>query len=129
MTREQPGRGRIRAARMDDYKEHLRRLAVHDDALLEVIAGERSSFVTSVIDQRTEALLRIAAMIVADAAPSSFQYAVTHARAAGASSDEIVATLDAVAPVAGAARVVRCVPKVALALGYDVEEALELLDS
>ena len=113
-----------RAARMDDYKEHLRRLAVHDDALLEVIAGERSSFVTSVIDQRTEALLRIAAMIVADAAPSSFQHAVTHARAAGATSDEIVATLDAVAPVTGAARVVRCVPKVALALGYDVEEAL-----
>jgi 4-carboxymuconolactone decarboxylase len=109
---------------MDDYKEHLRRLAVHDDALLEVIAGERSSFVASVIDQRTEALLRIAAMIVADAAPSSFQHAVTRAHAAGATSDEIVATLDAVAPVTGAARVVRCVPKVALALGYDVEEAL-----
>ena len=109
---------------MDDYKEHLRRLAVHDDALLEVIAGERSPFVASVIDQRTEALLRVAAMIVADAAPSSFQHAVTHARAAGATSDEIVATLDAVAPVTGAARVVRCVPKVALALGYDVEEAL-----
>jgi hypothetical protein len=30
--------------------------------------------------------------------------------------------------VTGAARVVQCVPKVALALGYDVEEALELLD-
>lgn len=128
MTREQPARGRIRAAKMDDYKEHLRRLAVHDDALLEVIAGERSSFVTSVIDQRTEALLRIAAAIAVDAAPSSFQHAVAHALAAGATSDEIVATLDAVTPVTGAARVVQCVPKVALALGYDVEEALELLD-
>ena len=128
MTREQPARGRIRAAEMDDYKEHLRRLAVHDDALLEMIAAAGSSFVTSVMDQRTEALLRIAAAIAVDAAPSSFQHAVAHALAAGATSDEIVATLDAVTPVTGAARVVQCVPKVALALGYDVEEALELLD-
>ena len=128
MTREQPARGRIRAAKMDDYKEHLRRLAVHDDALLEMIAAAGSSFVTSVMDQRTEALLRIAAAIAVDAAPSSFQHAVAHALAAGATSNEIVATLDAVTPVTGAARVVQCVPKVALALGYDVEEALELLD-
>jgi hypothetical protein len=33
-----------------------------------------------------------------------------------------------VTPVTGAARIVQCAPKVALALGYDVEEALELLD-
>ena len=72
--------------------------------------------------------MRVAATIAVDAAPSSFQHAVTHALAAGATSDEIVATLEAVTPVTGAARVVQCVPKVALALGYDVEEALELLD-
>jgi hypothetical protein len=34
-----------------------------------------------------------------------------------------------VTPVTGAARVVQCTPKVALALGYDVEEALEGFDS
>jgi 4-carboxymuconolactone decarboxylase len=113
---------------MHDYKEHLRRLAVHDDALLDRIVVESSSFVTSVIDQRTQALLRIAATIALDAAPSSFQHAVTHALAAGATSNEIVATLEAVTPVTGAARVVECAPKVALALGYNVEEALELLD-
>ena len=31
-------------------------------------------------------------------------------------------------PVTGAARVVQCAPKVALALGYDVDAALERLD-
>ncbi len=113
---------------MHDYKEHLRRLAVHDDELLDSIGVGSSSFVTSVIDQRTNALLRIAATIALDAAPSSFQHAVTHALAAGATGNEIVATLEAVTPVTGAARVVECAPKVALALGYDVEEALELLD-
>lgn len=110
---------------MHDYKEHLRRLAVHDDSLLDSAVVEGATFASSVIDQRTRALLRVAATIAVDAAPSSFQHVVAHALAAGATSDEIVATLDAVMPVTGATRVVVCAPKVALALGYDVEEALE----
>jgi 4-carboxymuconolactone decarboxylase len=110
---------------MADYNEHLRRLAMHDDVLLETIAVCGSSFPTSVIDERTEALLRLAAAIAVDAASSSFQHAVSHALAAGATRDEIVASLEAVTPVTGAARVVHCAPKVALALGYDAEEALE----
>ena len=113
---------------MDEYKEHLRRLAVHDDALLEAIAVDGSSFATSVIDERTAALVRVAATVAVDAAPSSFQHAVALALAAGATSDEIVASLEAVTPVTGAARVVQCAPKVALALGYDVDAALERLD-
>ena len=112
---------------MDDYKERLRRLAVHDDALLERIVVEGRSG-TSVIDERTEALMRLAATIAVDASPSSFQHAVAHALAAGATRDEIVASLEAVTPVTGAARVVQCAPKVGLALGYDVESALERAD-
>ncbi len=77
---------------------------------------------------KTAALVRVAAMIAVDAAPSSFQHAVSLALAAGATSNEIVATLEAVTPVTGTARVVLCAPKLALALGYDVEEALEELD-
>ena len=50
------------------------------------------------------------------------------ALAAGASNDEIVASLEAVTPVTGAARVVQCTPKIALALGYDVDAALERRD-
>jgi len=78
--RRQSARSGIGAVSIDEYKEHLRRLAVHDEALL------------------------------------------------GASSDEIVASLEAVTPVTGAARVVQCAPKVALRLGYDVDAALERLD-
>ena len=91
---------------MDEYKQHLRRLQ-------------------RVIDERTAALVRVAATIAVDAAPSSFQHAVALALASGASSDEIVASVEAVTPVTGTARVVQCAPKVALALGYDVEAALE----
>ena len=113
---------------MDEYKQHLRRLAVHDEALLQEIAVGGSSC-ASVIDERTAALVRVAATIAVDAAPSSFQHAVAFALAAGVTSDEIVACLEAVAPVTGAARVVGCAPKVALALGYDVDAALERYDA
>ena len=113
---------------MDDHEEHLRRLAVHDDALLELVVVKGSSFAPSVIDEKTEALVRVAATVAVDAALPSFQQAVSHALAAGATTNEIVASLEAVAPVTGAARVVQCAPKVALALGYDVEAGLERLD-
>ena len=110
---------------MDEYKHHLRRLAVYDEALLEAIAVDGSAFATAVLDERTAALVRVAATIAVDAAPSSFQHAVALALASGATSDEIVASLEAVTPVTGTARVVQCAPKVALALGYDVDAALE----
>ena len=110
---------------MDEYKEHLRRLAVHDEAMLEAVAVNGS---TSVLDERTAALVRVGATVAVDAALSSFQHAVTLALAAGATSDEIVACLEAVTSVTGAARVVQCAPKVGLALGYDVEAALERLE-
>jgi 4-carboxymuconolactone decarboxylase len=113
---------------MDEYKRHLRRLAVHDDALLEAIAGDSGAYAPAGIDGKTAGLVRLAATIAVDAAPSSFQHAVALAVAAGATAGEIVACLEAVAPVTGAPRVVQCAPKVALALGYDVDAALERLD-
>ena len=113
---------------MDDYKEHLRRLAIHDDRLVRVIAAGNSGFAAPVLDERAAALVRLAASIAADAAASSLEHDVTVALAAGASRDEIVATLEAVTPVIGAARVVASAPTVGLALGYDVEAALEQLD-
>jgi hypothetical protein len=48
---------------MADYNEHLRRLAMHDDALLGTIVVQGSSSPPLVVDERTEALLCIAAAI------------------------------------------------------------------
>jgi len=69
---------------MDEYKEHLRRLAVHDDDLLEAIAVEGGSNAASVIDERTAALVRVGATVAVDGAVASFQHAVALAVAAGA---------------------------------------------
>ena len=68
--------GEICATPMDEYKEHLRRLAVHDAAFLEAIAVEGSSYDASVIDKRTAALMRVAATVAIDAALASFQHTV-----------------------------------------------------
>ena len=96
---------------MDAHEKQLRRLAVHDDALVEEISVDGGSYAASVVDERTAALLRVAAAVAVDAAPSTFQHAVAHALAAGATSADIVASLEAVTPVTGSARVVGCVPK------------------
>ena len=128
MTRVDAAPAWIWAAAMDQYKEHLRRLAMHDEALVELILSEENTLTESALDERTAALVRVAATIAVDAAPSSFQHAVALALAAGVTSNQIVATLEAVTPVTGAPRVVQCAPKVALALGYDVDAALERPD-
>ena len=127
MMRPSAAPGQI-CAEMDEYKRHLRRLAVHDDALLDQLAVEGRASDPTILDDKTTALLRLAATVAVDAAPYSFQHAVALALAAGATNDEVVASLEAVTPVTGTARVVQCAPKVALALGYDIDSALERLD-
>lgn len=109
------------------YKEHLRRLAIHDNTLVGSLTAEDTPRV-SAIDGRTTALVRVAATIALDATNASFQHAVAFALDAGATQDEIVATLEAVTPVTGTSRVVASASKIALALGYDVEEAIEERD-
>jgi 4-carboxymuconolactone decarboxylase len=55
----------------------------------------------------------------------TYQWATQVALAAGATDEEIVGTLIAVTPVAGVTRAVWAAPELALALGYDIDEAVE----
>jgi len=114
---------------MADYKETLRRLALSDEGFMESELGmRRAPSKVSRLDPKTHALVRLGASLAIDAAPSSYQSAVEPALAAGASVDEIVATLIAVAPTVGLARVVSAAPELAMALGYDVDRAIEARD-
>jgi alkylhydroperoxidase/carboxymuconolactone decarboxylase family protein YurZ len=56
------------------------------------------------------------------------EWSTTRALAAGATKDEIADVLLAIAPVAGLGRVVSAAPKVATALEYDIDAALEEAD-
>jgi 4-carboxymuconolactone decarboxylase len=121
-----PTQGATVESPVAEYKETLRRLALNDESFVGSVLGMgRDTVEVSRLDPKTHALARLAASLAVDAAPSSYQSNVEVALAAGASIDEIVGTLIAVVPTVGLARAVSAAPELALALGYDVEAALE----
>ena len=112
-----------------EYRKTLRRLALNDEKLVESVVGVgRADVDISGLDQKTQALVRLGASLAIDAAATSYHSNVEMALAAGASIDEVVGTLIAVAPAVGTVRTVSAAPKLALALGYDVDAAFESLD-
>ena len=114
---------------MVEYKETLRRLALNDETFVAAVLGMgRDTVEVSQLDRKTHALARLSASLAVDAASISYQSSVGLALAAGSTVDEIVGCLIAVAPVIGLARVVSAAPELALALGYDVDAALESRD-
>jgi 4-carboxymuconolactone decarboxylase len=118
---------------MAAHEEQLRRLALHDeDGIRSVLA---ISLGTNLGDDqacrltpKAHALVRLAAMLALGAAPVSYQWGVGAALDAGATTEEIIGTLIAVAPISGIARVVQATPDVALPIGYDLDAAFEELD-
>ena len=70
-------------------------------------------------------MVRLAALLAIDAPQGSYNASAELALASGASLHEIVGILIAVAPTIGVGRVVSAAPELGLALGYDVEAALE----
>jgi len=80
---------------------------------------------TSALDPKTAALLVAGAAVAVGSSAVCLEWSVTRALAAGASEDEIADVLLAIAPVAGLSRIVSAAPDLAIALGYDVEAALE----
>ena len=109
-----------------EYQERLRSLALNDEGFVGSVLGMgRDTVEASRLDPKTHALVRLAALVSIDATPSAYNAAAETALAAGASYDEIVGILIAVAPEVGRGRVVSAAPELALALGYDVDGALE----
>ena len=128
-----PDRGGGNAARREtfdlDYSDLLRRLAVHDERVLAAaLAGEgtQSLGLDLGLDQRTLALVRLAALVVVGGAVPSYGAQADAAIDAGATAAEIVDVLMAVIPVVGLPCVVAAAPRLALALGHDVDDAFEI---
>ena len=100
----------------------LRRLSIGDEAPIHRVIEDGSDVA---LDGRTTALVRLASLIARGSGQSAYQRAVQSALDAGASVDEICALLLVLAQPAGTAAVISAAPKVAIALGYDVEAGLE----
>jgi alkylhydroperoxidase/carboxymuconolactone decarboxylase family protein YurZ len=113
-----------------DHTEVLRRLAINDEHILDELRWARSGEggtpgARRALDPRTLALVRLAALAAVGGATSSYGAQADAAIEAGASAAEMVDVLVGVVPVVGVPCVVAAAPKLALALGYDTEEALD----
>lgn len=102
----------------------LRLLAINDEHFAEeCVAGVGVESVS--LDPKTLALVRLAALIAVGGAVPSYGAEADAAVSAGATAAEIVEVLVGVVPVVGLPSVVAAAPSLAMALGYDVNDALE----
>jgi 4-carboxymuconolactone decarboxylase len=116
-----------------------RPLSTHAEQLLRGLAAGDERALSSVLDvprrQRrdprlgsgralpadTYAFVHLAALLASGGSTTSLRLAVELAMRSGAQDDEIVEVLVTVAAIVGSARVVAAAPRLALAIGYDIE--------
>lgn len=111
---------------MPNHEETLRCMAIGDERFVQgVLTTHLANVEASGLDPKSHSLVRLSALVALGAASPSYQWAASMALASGATVDEIVGVLVAVAPTVGLARVVSAAPDVALAIGYDIDAALE----
>ena len=104
------------------HEELLRRLAVHDEVVLEaVLQTQLSAAGDSSLDNKTCGLVRLAGCIALQASPQSYEWSVTASLDAGATVEEVVGVLMALAPVVGVTRVNRAAADIATAIGLEMD--------
>ena len=102
---------------------------MNDEVLVEeTLSVQREGGRTSGLDPKTRALARLGSLIAVDASTASYQADTSMALGCGATLDEIVGALIAVAPIVGSAKVVSAARAISLAIGYDVDADLETVD-
>lgn len=112
-----PGRSRGRL---------LDRLAACDERISGSVLGPcPTGGHMSSLDPKTDALVRIGALVATGAGPAEYVSVVGAALAAGVTADEALSAMIAVAPIVGSAPVVSAATALGLAIGYDIDAALE----
>ena len=98
--------------------ETLAGIAAGRVEMLESALALREAHVASTgLDERTFSLVKIAVLIALDAPPASYAWQVANAIDSGATPEDILGVLRAVAPQVGGPRVVAAAPEIMLALG------------
>jgi 4-carboxymuconolactone decarboxylase len=105
----------------------LRRLAAGDESCLRTVLAPTPEFddagplAGDALDRRIRVLVRVAALLAVNAPTAALCWAVELASTAGADDRALVGVLASAAPAAGAAQLVANAPRLALALGIDME--------
>ena len=113
------------AAGMAHYEQTLQRLAMNDERVLASLTQSDPELGGVCADPEMRALVRLGAVIASDGTCPSYQSAINSALAAGASVEDIIGVLLAVAPTVGSIRVVAAAPLLARAVGFDVDAAFD----
>ena len=109
----------------DDTRDILGALAMGDPDLLAAGLELRADWkARSRLDDRSYALVKLAALIALDAPPASYVWQVGNAIAEGASAEDIVGVLIAVAPQVGGPRIVSAAPEIMVALGLTLPDGM-----
>ena len=108
---------------VDGVEQQLRRLALNDERLVaSVLAAGPAFSPESLHDRKTEALVRVGALLAVGASTASLRWTVEVAQSAGATDEEVLGVLIAIGPAVGLARVVAQAPRLALAMGYEIDD-------
>ena len=74
------------------------------------------------LDARTFALVKLATLIALDAPPASYAWQIANALEEGATAEDFLGVLKAVAPQVGGPRVIAAAPEIMVAMGLAIEE-------
>ncbi len=107
---------------VEPSEELLRRLALNDERVLGlVLTRQLGGDGTAELSAKVERLVRLAGLLAVGATTPSLREAVDQAAAAGATPSEIVGVLVALGPAIGIASLVASASRLAMAIGYDLE--------
>ena len=102
----------------------LSRLALGDDVVA-LPACDLEDLDMHAVDPGNAAMVRLGALLAFSPSAAALQRVVTDAQLAGISPDEIVRCVVSLVPTLGVARMSSVVSNLGLALGFDVDAALE----
>lgn len=118
----------VNFTRASGAEELLRGLAAGEDSLVRSVLAVSPARVRAsrtaprrALTPATGALVHLGAILAVGGSTTSLRWAVELASRAGAEDEEIVDVLATVAAIVGSARVVAAAPRLALAIGYDIE--------
>jgi hypothetical protein len=97
-------------------------MVINDEAVVGmVLSGRVSADHGSELGPKVDALVRLSALLAVGAAMPSLREAVDRAFTAGATPGEVVGVLVSTGPAIGLASLVASAPRLARAIGYDLE--------
>jgi alkylhydroperoxidase/carboxymuconolactone decarboxylase family protein YurZ len=105
----------------DGTRDALAGLALGDPELLGEGLELRAEWQAgSGLDSRSFSLVKIAALIALDAPPASYLWQVSNALEAGATPEDLVGVLHAIAPQVGGPKIISAAPELMVALGLSL---------